>query len=101
MGRKKISFIWDGANVTKIWIKHHVRSYGVEEAFRDKNAIIGKDTQHSEQEDRYILLGKTQKNHLLYIVFTVRGGRIRPISARTANRKEVVLYEEKINSTKV
>src|SRR4051794_10017034 len=100
MSKKKHSFVWDAGNTTKLWVKHQVRPYEVEESFQDSNAVITRDDVHSLVEDRYILLGKTRKMRLLYIVFTVRAGRIRPISARSANRKEVAIYEE-VSSTKV
>ena len=38
--------------------------------FFDKNKIIYKDKFHSKTEDRYILIGKTNKKRLLYTVFT-------------------------------
>ncbi len=101
MPTRKHSFIWHSANTTKLWVKHDVRPYEVEEAFADAHAVVGPDARHSVVEDRYIVLGKTRKHRLLYIVFTVRQGRIRPISARTANREEVALYEEEINHSKV
>lgn len=101
MPRKRSSFIWDAANTTKLWVKHGVRPYEVEEAFTDQQAIIAPDTPHSVVEDRYMLLGKSRKHRVLSIIFTIREGRIRPISARTANREEVAVYEEEAGSTKI
>ena len=101
MAKKHYAFLWDAANTTKLWSKHAVRPYEVEEAWQDPGALLAPDVKHSASEERYILLGKSRKHRLLYIVFTVRTGRIRPISARTANREEVALYEKKANRTKV
>ncbi len=39
-------------------------------------------------ETRYILIGRTKTERRLYVVFTVRRGKIRVISARDLNRKE-------------
>ena len=69
MPTRKHSFIWDSANTTKLWVKHNVRPYEVEEAFADAHAVVGPDARHSVVEDRYIVLGKTRKHRLLYIVY--------------------------------
>jgi uncharacterized protein len=101
MARKHYSFLWDAANTTKLWSRHAVRPFEVEEAWNDPEALLAPDVKHSATEDRYILLGKSRKHRLLFIVFTVRAGRIRPLSARTASREEVALYEEETHRTKV
>jgi uncharacterized protein len=101
MPKKKIAFIWDGFNVLKNWAKHKVRPFEAEEAFKDKSAIFIEDEFHSEVETRFILFGKTRQSRHLYIAFTMRSGRIRVISMRDANRKEVHIYEEKAKSTKI
>jgi len=46
------------------------------------------------QEERYILLGETKKRRPLYTVFTIRDKKIRIISSRDVNKKEVGLYEK-------
>ena len=40
-------------------------------------------------------VGKTKTGRLLFVVFTIRENRVRIISARDVNKKEVHLYEEK------
>ncbi|MFV1917421.1 MAG: CopG family antitoxin [Patescibacteria group bacterium] len=68
------------------------------EAFLDEDKVILKDVLHSKDEERFILLGKTSKGRLLYVVFTMRGEnkeKVRIISARDINKKEVSLYEKK------
>lgn len=92
--KEPAEFIWDKGNIDKSWIKHRVTNRECEEIFFDKNKKIYKDKPHSLKEDRFILLGKTKKGRLLYIVFTVRRKRIRIISARNLNRKERRLYNE-------
>ncbi len=91
---KKIGFEWDRGNRTKNVVKHQVTRRETEEAFYDTRAIIQRDTLHSQTEERYILFGKTKGDRLIYVAFTLRGKRIRPISARDTNRREVKLYEE-------
>ncbi|MBI4036186.1 BrnT family toxin [Candidatus Daviesbacteria bacterium] len=56
--------------------------------------VIYKDVFHSKDEERFIILGKTKKGRLLYIVFTYRRKKIRIISVRDINKKEVLNYEE-------
>ena len=65
-----------------------------EEIFFDQEKKIFKDILHSGREERYILLGQTKENRLLFIVFTIRASKIRVISARDLNKKEKKLYEE-------
>ncbi|MFX0195841.1 MAG: BrnT family toxin [Candidatus Hodarchaeota archaeon] len=42
------------------------------------------------------MLGKTDNERLLFVVFTIRSNKIRVISARDMNRKERRLYCEQI-----
>jgi len=44
------------------------------------------------------MLGETKKRRKLIVAFTIRNGKIRPISARQMNRKEVSIYEETVKS---
>ena len=87
-------FEWDGENSRKLG-KHEVTNEESEEAFFDTKRRIYKDIIHSHNETRYLLIGRTQKGKLLFIVFTQRNKKIRIISARSINKKEVYLYEKK------
>lgn len=89
-----IEFLWDKANVDKNQLKHQVSTSESEEVFYDDNKITLKDILHSDKEDRFIVLGKTKKSRLLFIVFTKRNHKIRIISARDTDKKEKKLYEE-------
>lgn len=89
-----IAFEWDKGNINKPK-KHNVNIAECEEIFFDLNKKTYRDVLHSQKEKRFILLGKTKKGRLLYVVFTVRGEKIRVISARDINKKEVYLYEKK------
>ncbi len=94
-------FEWDKGNKDKNWIKHKVRQEEAEQAFFDKNKVISDNLSRSQKEKRYILLGKTKEERLLYIVCTVRKQKIRVISARDINKKEVKLYEKTTKNTKI
>jgi len=92
--KKELEFDWNEGNLNKNWLKHRIANQESEEAFFDKKSVIYKDVFHSYKEDRFILLGKTKNGRLLYIVFTYRGKKIRIISSRDVNKKEVRLYEK-------
>ena len=89
-----VVFVWDEGNLNKNWKKHEVENQEAEEVFFDKDKKTFKDKLHSEKEERFRIIGKTKKNRLLFVVFTVRSKEIRIISARDINKKEVYLYEK-------
>jgi len=95
--KEPVKFSWDKGNQDKNWVKHKVLSQECEEIFSDVNKRLYKDPIHSEEENRYILLGMTKSCRLLFIVFTMRGNKVRVISARDINKRERSLYEEKTN----
>jgi uncharacterized DUF497 family protein len=90
-----IGFEWDSGNDLKNVAKHKVSKDECEETFFDPNRKVWGDLLHSKKEKRYILLGCTKQRRLLYVAFTLRGPKIRVISARDINKKEIKLYEEK------
>ena len=88
-------FDWDKGNITKN-LKHGVSVEEQEEVFYDVKSKRIDDHKHSIIERRFFMLGETKKK--LIVAFTIRNGKIRPISARQMNRKEVSIYEETIKS---
>lgn len=92
---KVIEFDWDKWNIGKNK-KHGVEDKEAEEAFFDKNKSTFRDKVHSGSEERFRVIGKTEKGRLLFVAFTKRGSKIRVISARDINRKEKPLYERKL-----
>jgi len=92
--KKPLKFIWDKGNKDKNWLKHKVKNTECEEIFFDSNKKIIKDPFHSQNEPRYIILGKTKKQKILFIAFTIRHQKIRIISAGDINKKEKKLYEK-------
>lgn len=89
-----VGFEWDKANIQHI-AQHNVTPSEAEDLFFDTNNVLDEDIGHSIAENRFIIIGKTKKGRLLYQIFTRRGNKIRVISARDINKKEVKLYEEK------
>lgn len=89
-----LRFEWDKGNSEKPK-KHGLTLEETEEAFFDENKVIFPDWKHSVTEQRITLLGKTKGGRLLNITYTIRVQKIRVITARTVNRREVSLYEKK------
>ena len=89
---KCIGFQWDKANAEKNWLKHSVTPFECEQIFFNTPLIVADDEKHSQREDRYYALGKTDKDKLLFIVFIIRNNNIRVISARNMNKKERQVY---------
>ena len=87
-------FQWDRHNVQKNWEKHNASPVESEQAFFNRPLIIVKDIQHSQEEDRYYALGKTDQDRRLFIAFTIRKKLIRVISSRDMNKKERKIYEK-------
>src|SRR5262245_38333916 len=104
--KEPIAFDWDEGNSNKNWEKHSVTQREAEQAFFDEHKFVTNDVVHSETERRFVLIGKTKKGRLLYIVYTMRkkdhNKKVRIISARDmSKKKEVAIYEEATDSTKV
>lgn len=99
--RKILEFEWDKGNVVKNFQKHGISPNEAESIFLDENLGVEKDVNHSEIEPRFIAFGKTIQDKILFVVFTLRGQKIRIISARVANKKERKLYEKAKKNTKI
>ena len=93
--KRSLEFEWDEGNRGKNFQKHKVSDGEREEVFFDQDKKIYRDVIHSGKEKRYILLGATNVHRILFVVFTIRKGRIRVISARDLNKTESQLYENK------
>ncbi len=90
-------FEWDDGNSFKSIQKHGVDNEMVESIFIDDNLLaLGEQYQPETYESRYGIIGKTKAGDILFVCFTVRDKRIRPISSRYANLKERELYEKEI-----
>lgn len=93
--REPFVFEWDEDNSRKNWEKHRVAIPECEDVFFN-DPLIGTDSHHSRVESRYFAYGETDRKRCLFIVFTLRKGKIRVISARDMSRKERRRYHEKI-----
>jgi hypothetical protein len=85
-------FDWSGGNDEKNWLRHRVTPAESEQVLFNLPLLLADDTAHSMQERRYYVLGQTDAGRELFVVFTMRGTRVRVISARDMNRKERRVY---------
>lgn len=94
----KIKFEWD-ENKNKInQEKHGVSFEEAKTVFFDDDALLEYDKGHSEDEDRFRILGTSFAGNLLLVVHCVREGSIiRIISSRKATRNEKKGYERSLS----
>jgi hypothetical protein len=91
--QKCTGFEWDEHNAEKNRQKHRVTPSESEQIFFNRPLAVANDERHSEKENRLYALGLTDAGRMLFVVFTVRLGKIRVISARDCNRKERKVYQ--------
>lgn len=88
------TFEWDAAKADNNRRTHGVTFDEASTVFGDPLAILLPDPDHSVKEQRYLVLGMSNRRRLLVVAFAERPPRTRLISARRANRKERRRYEE-------
>ncbi len=90
-----LRFDWDPAKEQANRRKHKVSFQEAESVFADERARLLDDPDHSEAEDRFVLLGLSSRFRVLVVVHTYRGNEdvIRIISARRATRTERAYYD--------
>ncbi len=91
-------FEWDEGNSDKNWIRHRASRSECEQVFFNYPLVVAEDQIHSQVENRYFALGQTDMHRRLFLVFTIRGDKIRVISARDMNRTERRTFDEKKDS---
>ncbi len=89
-----ITFSWDDRKNRANQRKHGISFEEAATAFADENARLKHDPDHSQNEDRFILLGFSAKLRLLVVAHAYRQDEteVRIISARKAIRKERKQY---------
>ncbi len=73
--------------------KHKVSFEEASSCFGDCESLTIYDPLHSESEERFILIGVSNKGRILLIAHTKRKNKIRIISARKVTKKERRFYE--------
>lgn len=89
-----LQFEWDKSKEKANIVKHGVRFDEAKTVFYDENARLIADPDHSEEEDRFILIGLSSSLRLLVVCHCYRVDEkvIRIISARKATRPESKAY---------
>ena len=89
-----LQFEWDKRKAAANARKHDVTFEEARTAFYDERAKLIDDPDHSEDEDRFVLLGLSSALMVLVVCHCYRGddGVIRIISARKANAREMKSY---------
>jgi uncharacterized DUF497 family protein len=87
-------FEWDEAKDRTNRQKHGISFEEARSAFLDENARVMPDPEHSDEEDRFVLLGLSTSLRILVVCHCFRedGSVVRIISARKADREEQRQY---------
>ncbi|HXC17643.1 MAG TPA: BrnT family toxin [Holophagaceae bacterium] len=95
-----LRFEWDAGKSRLNEQKHKVSFEEAATAFQDENALLIDDPDHSEEEERFVLLGLSASLRLLVVChcYRAKGGVVRIISARKAGRTENRAYFERSRS---
>ena len=90
-----VEFQWNSAKNISNKKKHSITFDEAKTVFTDQFARIIADPDHSEMEDRFMLLGTSIHSRLLVVCHCIReNDSIRIISARKADKGERLIYEE-------
>jgi uncharacterized DUF497 family protein len=89
-----LSFEWDEKKNASNNKKHGVSFDEAKSVFTDQFARLISDPDHTDDEDRFILLGTSIHSRLLVVCHCIRvNDSIRIISARKADKQEREIYE--------
>lgn len=92
---KDFGFEWDDAKADANLRKHGVSFREAMTVFNEGDAPVNGDVLHSGREDRFIIVGVSERYRLITVAFTYRDEEtVRIISARRSNRREQQLYEQ-------
>jgi uncharacterized DUF497 family protein len=89
-----VKFEWDDKKAISNLKKHGISFEEASTVFGDWLAITIEDPLHSESEDRFIIIGKSELLNTLVVVHVERSEAVRIISARPASKNEQKFYEE-------
>ena len=90
-----LRFEWDSEKSAGNVDKHGISFEEAATVFGDTLGKIVDDPRHSIGEKRFVLMGRSDQDRLLAVMYTERHDVVRIISARSATRQEQRDYEEK------
>jgi hypothetical protein len=89
-----MQFEWNDDKAASNLSKHEVSFEEAKTVFDDPLYVDFYDPDHSEDEERYLIVGQSSRGQLLIVSYTERDDSIRLISAREVTRTEREAYEE-------
>ena len=89
-----LRFLWDPRKAVSNERKHGVGFPEATTVFDDPLSVTIADPDHSLEEQRFLLLGQSNRLRVLVVAHLERGESIRIISVRRVNRRERQIYEE-------
>ena len=89
-----MEFEWDPQKAAKNLRKHKVSFTEAATVLSDPLSASAPDPDHSDEEDRSIIVRMSNRLRLLIVAFAHRGDRLRIIRARELTRGERKAYEE-------
>ncbi len=89
-------FEWDENKAESNFLKHGIQFEEAVTVFADPYLLFTEDSSNSQGEEREWAIGETEDGSIVVVVFTMRGERIRIISARKATKRECQQYESGI-----
>jgi uncharacterized protein len=89
-----VAFEYDPRKAASNLKKHGVSFPEAMTVFDDPLSSTLPDDQHSEDESRWISIGKSSRQRILFVVYTETNSGIRLIGARAATAAEIRQYEE-------
>ncbi len=96
--RKNLKFEWDARKAATNITKHGVSFDEALTVFADPLARIFDDEDHSIDEQREIIIGRSVDQRLLVVCFSAREETVRIFSSRNATKQERRDYEENVQS---
>ena len=89
-----MQFEWDENKAKQNLSKHGVSFEEAKTIFDDPLYVDFYDPDHSDNEERYLMVGQSNRRRILILSYTERGNRIRLISAREVTPNERKTYEQ-------
>ncbi|MCT7982855.1 BrnT family toxin [Laspinema sp. A4] len=89
-----LRFEWHEEKAENNLKKHGISFEEAKTVFNDSLSITIADTQHSDNEERYIDIRRSSQGQLLVVVYTKRQANIRIISCPQATKTERKIYEQ-------
>ena len=89
-----MTFEWDQQKAQSNLVKHGIAFKEAQTVFDDPLYVDFYNPDHSQNENRYIIIGASSMGHILLVSYTERGNITRIISARKVTKQEFKAYQE-------